>query len=335
MRILQVNKYLYRRAGAEAYVLDWAELLIKHGQETGLWGTEAFPCHSEGAQRLKNPVHKGTGSFASAQDDVVIFNDLLVEERHFDQREGFWRDIKKVGHMIWSWESVRKFEEVLQRFKPDIVHIHNIYHHISPSILPMAKRFGVPVVMTVHDYHLINPNYNLYDHGEICERKGIYAIAHKCIKDSYAASFADVLEWGIHKMLRVYDNNVARYVVPTEFVKEKLVEQGIGGRHIEVVPLPVILNGVQCSEEFRANARDGRTYMRDSLLPAVAQNDSNGGYVLFAGRITREKGVYLLLEMAKKLPEMQFKIAGTGPELTNVKLKIKNEKLENIELLGF
>ena len=319
MRILQVHKYLYRKAGAEAYFLDLAQLLAKHGQEVKLWGTDhnppqpslilregdrsAPPLSSKGGSASGGKVRGGVGG-------VMRFNALLVEYLNFDRREGVLRDIRKFGHMVWSREAARKFERVVSEFKPEVIHLHNIYHHISPSILPVAVRHRVPVVMTVHDWHLVNPNYALFDHGEICERNGWRAVAHRCIKNSYAASLADVLEWRAHRMLRVYEKYVAKFIAPNEFVKRKLVEGGMDGKKIEVAPLAV----------------GSRFTVHGSRL---------GDYILFAGRLTEEKGIYLLLEMAKRLPDIQFKIAGTGPEFENLKFKIKNEKLLNVEMLGF
>ncbi len=290
MRILQVHKYLYRRAGAEAYVWDLANLLVEHGHTVGVWGTNANTEY-----RIQNAEY---------------FDDLLVEYTRFDRREGFWKDLKKFDRMIWSAEAEKKFEQTLQVFKPEVVHIHNIYHHLSPSILPVAAYYRIPVVMTVHDYHLINPNYSLYDHGAICERQGLAAIAHRCIKNSYAATVADVVERGIHRALRVYEKNIAKFLAPTEFMKEKLVQGGVAERKIEVARLPVYVK---------------------LKIPNVKLGD----YILFAGRLTEEKGIHLLLDIAKQWPEMQFKVAGVGAEIGNVECRIKNEKLKNVELLGF
>lgn len=266
MKILQVHKYLYRKAGAEAYVLDLAKLLTKKGHEVELW---------------------------SSGEDI-----------DFSKREGLIKDLKKFGHMVWSRRAAKEFNSVLKKFKPDIIHIHNIYHHISPSILPVAKKHKIPVVMTVHDYKLINPNYTLYDHGKICERQGLSAVLHKCIQNSFLSSLAGVVAFKIHKIIRVHKNNIAQYIVPTQFVRGKLIQGGFDKKKIEVVPL---------------------------LVNEQSKSKKLGDYVLFAGRLTKEKGVYLLLEIAKQLPDIQFMVAGNGPELKNLKVK----KSKNVELLGF
>ncbi len=98
MRILQVHKYLYPKAGAERYVFDVTELLIEHGHTVGLWGT-------------RENYHK------IARDEriekALIYEDLLVREVRFDKREGFWEDLHKAVHYVWSFEAAEKFRAVL------------------------------------------------------------------------------------------------------------------------------------------------------------------------------------------------------------------------------
>ncbi len=271
-------------------MLALAELLIKHGHDVVLWGTDDQPM-----------IHDSR---------FMIHEDLLVDYLNFDRRDGLWQDIRKVGQMVWSTEAAEKFDDLLDAFAPEIIHLHNIYHHISPSILPVAARHKVPVVMTVHDWHLINPNYSLFDHGQICERDGLRAVARRCIKNSYLATLADVIEMKIHRALRVYERYVERFLAPTPFVKQKLVEGGFDEKKIEVVPL-----GVNSKLETR--------------------NSKLGDYILYAGRLAEEKGVKMLLDVAKALPEIKFRIAGTGPLRQSVELRIKDEELSNIEMLGF
>ncbi len=299
-----MHKYLYRKAGAEAYMLALADLLLKNGQEVGLWGTEEkFTVHSS---------------------QFTVFDELLVKPLNFDKREGVLHDVRKFGHMVWSLEAAEKFDDVLDEFEPEIIHLHNIYHHLSPSILPVAFRHRIPVVMTVHDYHLVNPNYSLFDHGQICERNGVSAIFHRCIKNSYLASAADVLEAKIHRALHVYERYVNRFLASTPFVKQKLIDGGFDEKKIELVPLAV---GSQTSARLPAR--------QVHSPPAGKAGSQPGEYILYAGRLAQEKGLDLLLDIAKALPEIKFKIAGTGPEIKNLGLRIKDEGLSNIELLGF
>jgi len=321
MKILQVNKFLYRRAGAEAYMLDLAELLAQHGHEVGLWGTKE--------------------RFKISDLRFQIFEELLMEPINYDKREGLIKNLKKFGHMVWSREAAKKFEEVLKKFKPDIIHIHNIYHHISPSILAVARRYKIPVVMTVHDFKLINGNYSLFDHGAICERDGLAMVWHRCIQDSYLASLADLVEMTVHWALGVYKNDIARYLTPHQFVKNKLAVGGFDEKKIEILPLFVDFhNSPQPPLNLRGgDANDPPLKIRPMARSARLIEGGEGGvmndYILFAGRLTTEKGIWLLLEIARALPEIKFKIAGAGPEEKSFKLQVSSCKLKNVELLGF
>jgi len=294
MKILQVNKYLYRKAGAEAYLFDVADLLASHGHEVALWGTD---------EKVKNEIRQPAERMLEP----------LVGAMNFDKREGIVRDLKKFGHMIWSTEAARKFEVVLKRFRPDVIHIHNIYHHLSPSILSVARCHKIPVVMTVHDYKLINPNYSLYDHGTVCERDNLPAISHRCIQNSYLATFADVIEMTIHRIGGFYRRGIKHFLVPALFAKEKLAQHGIPSSSMTVLPLPV----------------------RSARLQSRPIDATASPYILFAGRLAASKGVDVLLHVAKHLRDIPFKIAGTGPETKNVELRIKQSELKNVELLGF
>ena len=145
MRILHVNKFLHRRGGAEAYMEDVAGLQRGNGHRV------AF--------------------FAMAHPD----NRASEFERHFPSRvelnpppRSLHGRAVAVGRMLHSPSARRGIEAVLEEFRPDVVHLHNVYHQLSPSILRPLKRRGVPAVMTLHDYKLACPTYRLLDHGEVC-----------------------------------------------------------------------------------------------------------------------------------------------------------------------
>lgn len=298
MRILQVNKFLYRRAGAEGYMLDLAELLASHGHEVALWGTsEGYTPHTTRCQ---------------------VFQDLLMSEAHFDKSEGLAKDAGKVGRMIWSREAAEKFETLIKRWRPDVVHLHNIYHHLSPSIIAVCRRRKIPVVQTLHDFKLICPNYKLFTKHDVCERCFVHqywnAVSNRCLQGSFSASAAAATEMWIHRALGVYEKGVAHFLTPSRFLRDLLIRWGKDGGKITHVPLFTFPTSPTSVE---------------TLVGLV------GNSILFAGRITEEKGIWLLLEIARALPKIPFKIAGTGPEFESVKCKVKSEKLLNIEMLGF
>src|SRR5262245_48147585 len=142
MRILHVNKFLYRRGGAESYMADLGDAQRAAGHEVEVFG-------------MAHPA-----------------NPPLRLERHFPADleldpppAGVAGKVMAVGRMLWSTSARRGIEAVVDDFQPDLVHLHNIYYHLSPSILgPLARR-RVPMVMTLHDYKLACTTYQFLDHG--------------------------------------------------------------------------------------------------------------------------------------------------------------------------
>lgn len=296
MRILQVHKYLYPKAGAERYVLDIARLLFEHGHTVGLWGTN---------ERFQYPIAPELKGFE-------IYKDLLVDEIHFDVREGWRSDWQKAQHYIWSTEARDKFRQVLDRFKPDVIHVHNIYHHLTPSILAVARRAGIPVVMTVHDWSLVNPNYTLFDHGAICERSGFSALLHRCIQRSFVATGLAVVSFWVHALMRIHTRAIQAFVVPVPFAVKMLKKARISAKKIHIIPYPLRVHAA-------------KSVHREHGEP----------YVLYAGRLSAEKGVDLLIRAAVHVPDTRFIIAGSGPEEHALKSLAIAHNVQNVIFTGF
>ncbi|KKQ59875.1 MAG: group 1 glycosyl transferase [Parcubacteria group bacterium GW2011_GWE2_38_18] len=173
MRVLLVNKFNYLKGGADKYFIELAETLNQAGVETAKF------CMSD----EKNLPDKNNKYFLSKID----FNDFKLGDA-----------FKYLGRILFSIEAAKKFESLLNDFKPDIVHIHNIYHQISPSILRVAKRHKLPVVMHLHDFKLLCPNYKMYTQNQVCERckggKFFNCTRYRCLKNSYAKSLLATIE---------------------------------------------------------------------------------------------------------------------------------------------
>jgi glycosyltransferase involved in cell wall biosynthesis len=170
------------------------------------------------------------------------------------------------------------------------------------------------MVMTLHDYKVICPNYKLFTKGEICEKckGGAYyqCFANKCIKDSHAKSFLGMLEAYLHRdVLQSYDL-IDKFIAPSQFIKNKFIEFGINGTRIDVI------------ENFTEMLPDSS---------AQATED----YLLFFGRLSKEKGVNVLLAAMQEIDDVKLKIAGDGPDKINYQLSIKNYKLgSRVEFVG-
>jgi len=295
MKILHINKYYYLKGGAESVYFNEARLLREHDQQV-------IPFSMQSPKNLESP-----------------YQEYFIENSDF-YGAGFnpWKKLKAAGHIIYSFETKKKARELIAKSKPEIVHLHNIYHQMSPSFLPLLKKdFNLPVVMTAHDYKLVCPNYSCLSHGQVCTKcfKGDYSqiIKNRCHKGSLWSSALLAAEMTFHKKWQIYENNIDVIIAPSKFMKKTLRKGGIKNE-IKVLPNFVDL------EQF---AWDARPRLGEGLL--------------YVGRLSEEKGLFTLLEALKKLPEkIPLKIVGTGELLENLLQYINQNGLQKqVSLLGF
>lgn len=201
--------------------------------------------------------------------------------------------------------------KILQKESPDVVHIHNLFPLISPSILPMINKTGIPIVMTVHNYRLVCPNGLFFSNNSICEKctsglKEINCITNNC-EDSISKSIGYALRNYWARKNKYYLNNINKYLCLTEFQGKKLIANGFSEEKIEVIP---------------------NSY--NHLIRNLDYKISIRKYVAFAGRISSEKGISILLEAARKLPDIPFRLAGKISSSYLVELDIPS----NVVLVG-
>lgn len=268
-RILHVNKFLYRRGGAEAYMLDLAEMQRAEGHDVAFFGMQ----HEDNDPQV----------FAGRFPTKVDFDPAPASMS--GKLEGFAR-------MIWSPSARRGISEVIDAFQPDVVHLHNIYHQLSPSILRPASRRGIPLVMTVHDYALICPTHNLMSHGEICESciggRFTNAVRKRCQGGSLLASVAGAAELAVHTRLNAY-GPIDTFICPSHFIHGKLSEAGFEAERLHRLP-------------------------HFALMKQPAKTEPGAG-ILFAGRLSYEKGVDVLIRAMAWVPGSEIlTILGDGPE---------------------
>ncbi len=289
MKIVFANKFYYLRGGAERYMFDLQKLLESKGHEVVPFAMRDWRDRpSRWWRYFVSPVttHKVTFSPGA---------------------------LRTAGRALYSFEAGHKFSALCDKFKPDLVHVHNIYRQISPSILPAAKKRDLPVVMTIHDYNLIAPNYTLFHDGKICEITKPHnywaAVRHRCVKDSRTASWLTAAELALHRRLGLYEKNVDAYIAPSRFVKAIFNEYGVGDDRIRVVPHFI-------------DAADWE--------PRYA-----GGYALYVGRLSPEKGVDILIRAAAAARNVPLRIVGTGPEEAALKKLAGSLGAANVEFRGF
>jgi len=214
--------------------------------------------------------------------------------------------------LLYSFDAARKIDSLLQNEQPDIAHLHNFCHQISPSILPVLRRHGIPIVQTLHDLKRVCPNYTMLSANGICEkcRGGRYynALLQRCVKDSLGFSSLNCLEAYFHKAIGIYDI-IDLYIAPSEFYKEKLISFGVDGRRIRVLPNFVSLD--------RKPSPDSR------------------GYIFYGGRLGRHKGLLTLVKAVEGDDSIRLVLAGSGPEEPTIRRYLRDKQIGNVELVGF
>lgn len=285
MKILQINKYYFRKGGAETVFFNTMRLLEKHG-------------HTVIPFSLKNEKNE-----PSPYENYFVDYPELSES-------SVCQKIKNLTSFVYNREAARKLELLIQKERPDVAHIHLMFNSMSVSILPVLKKYGIPVVMSVHDYRLVCPAYTFTDgKGRICERcgRGKYynCILHKCSKDNFFNSL----------MLCIDSYFRSWFYPPVEYIDRFLfVSKFSMYKHIQI------------DERFKTKC----AYLYN-FTPNVEYRQKKGDYILFFGRISEEKGIRTLIEAMRQVPGIKLKIVGVGPLLDELKAVCP----PNAEFLGF
>jgi glycosyltransferase involved in cell wall biosynthesis len=205
--------------------------------------------------------------------------------------------------------SKRAFELFLRGTRPDVVHIHNLYPLISPSILPVCTVQGVPVVMTVHNFRLACPNGLLLSRGEVCHRclggQEYWCVFRNC-EDSLFKSVGYALRTAAARMLRRYYDHVDHFLCLNAFQRDLLVKEGLPADRATVLPNPMSFPG------------------------GVSGGNGSGNYVAYVGRISPEKDTLSLVEAARRLGDVPFLFAGSYHRMPEV----TRQKPDNCDFLG-
>jgi glycosyltransferase involved in cell wall biosynthesis len=285
--LLSINNYFYPRGGAEVLFLEQNRLFEGAG-----W--QVVPFAMRHPQNLPTP-----------------WADYFPDEIEFGRSYGLGTKLLHAQRVIFSLQARKRMRALLGQVRPRIAHAHNIYHHLSPSILPSLREAGIPVVMTVHDLKLACPAYTMMAANGPCERcRGgrIHNVAvHRCIKDSLALSSLIMVETFVHRLLRLYDANVSRFVVPSRFVLDKLVQWGWARERF--IHIPNFVN----VEQFRPDQPIGKRFV-------------------YCGRLQGNKGVETLVRAAARAKQ-PLTIVGTGPEDQRLR-SLSAELKADVEFLG-
>lgn len=251
-------------------------------------------------------------SMADERGEPTGYDRHFVEHVDFKARTGPVGKARLAAHAIYSTEARRKLRVMIQDFRPDVAHVRNIYHHLSPSILWELKANGVPVVDHLNDFKLLCPSYNLVASGRACEacQRGKFwkALRSECYP-GLGARATLVAEAYVHRWLGTYRKCVDRFVAPSQFVREKFVEHGWDGSKFEVIP-----HFQKVGQESQRPAADGP--------------------VVYCGRLSAEKGVDDLVRAIARVPDVQLVIAGDGPQRGELRELVAGLGLRNVEFVG-
>lgn len=254
-------------------------------------------------------------------EDAVFKSEVELLKDHGHEVIEYVRDNRQVAKMfslkvglrtIWSAEDYRNIRRTIREKAPDITHIHNSFPLISPSAYYAAKKEGIPVVQTLHNYRLLCLNANFFLRGEICERcigKKFFwpGIINGCYKGSRLTSLCVAAMLTFHRIINTYQTKVDGYIALSEFARDKFLTDNLPPHKFHIKP-----NFAETDPGYRK---------------------SEGKYLVYIGRLSQEKGVDILLEAwSKTNGGLTLRVFGAGPLESEVKSALK--KLTGVEWMG-
>jgi glycosyltransferase involved in cell wall biosynthesis len=221
--------------------------------------------------------------------------------------------IAMVPRMVWSADSRRDFAAVLDEKRPDIVHIHNTFMVISPSIYSACRERRIPVVQTLHNFRLLCPASNFYRDGKVCEdcvdHGLLRSVRHGCYRSSRGATAGVALMIAVHRKLHTWRESVTRFIALTEFAKQKFVAAGFPSSSLVVKP--------------------------NFVDPDPCERVSASDYAVYLGRLAQEKGLGVLLDAWKQVRgQYPLQIVGDGPERAALEAKVRTLQLSGVTFRG-
>ena len=306
-KLLLINKFYHDKGpagGVGRYVMQEREDLLAAG-----WDVVPF-------------------AMADADAEPSAWSRFFVRERDYSKPRFSGGALGDALSLIWNAEAAAKLDALVRESQPRIAHLHNIYHHLSPSILRVLRNHRIPIVMTLHDLRLLCPAIHMLRDGEICEEcKGdrLYnAVRYGCVKESRAASLLASVETFHQRTRRLYEDSVDLFLCPSRFIRDKYISWGYPAAKLRHLPNFVDL---------------------DLWNPRHLDTSQNKDAYIFFGRISKEKGLRTLLDAQSlwekeyrtgKLtdPPLQLLIAGSGPCEGNMRARIAQLELESVHFLG-
>lgn len=290
MKILFCNKYNFPFSGTEIYLFELMELLRSQGHDVALFSMQ----DSRGAP--------------------TTYDDYFVPHLDFkDSNLGFVARAKLLAHSIYSTDARQRLQKLIAAFQPDIAHVRNIYHHLSPSILWELRSHHIPVLFHLNDFNILCPAYNFVSNGRACNRpctnRFWKVMTHNCYEGGFPASAALVLEAYVQHWAGTYRKCINHFLVPSQFARCMLSENGFDPHKITVLP------------HFQR-------------LPGPVLPIPKNAPILYFGRLSPEKGVADLIRAMQPFPDLHLQIAGDGPQRPELEQLAQSLNLSNVTFLG-
>ncbi|MBN1299753.1 MAG: glycosyltransferase family 4 protein [Melioribacteraceae bacterium] len=286
MKILQVNNYARVVGGADSVFINTIKLLTDRNHEI-------IPFSS-------NP----------AEETFERYAEYFIDSPQAYSNNNYFSGIVNKFRKFYSKSAADSLAKLLIDFNPQIAHIHNIHGVITFSILPVLKRFGIPVVATIHGFKNLCPAYMFLDgKGKICERCAgkhyFNVVLRNCSNESVIKDSLLMFDSYFRDLIFPIDEFVDHYVFVSEFTRQKY-----------------------CS--YRPEVKE-----KSSVIYNFVDNNDyvnvRGDYFLYAGRLDKEKGLATLLSAFRDLPDQKLIIAGTGSMMDF----LRNQKTHNVEIAGY
>ena len=337
MQIVFCNKYFFLNGGVEKYLYDVMNYLSARGHTTIPFSV------------------RYAGTWPSPHQDYFL-------APPGDPEQALWANIRFspvnilrfLDRSTYSFEARIKLSRLLKAVHgADIAYILNIYNYMSPSIIHTLKRHKIPVVMQVGDYNLLCPSYSLLRDGRPCtlcvQGQYYHGLQYRCVKNNLAASAVRVAAMYIQRLLGLYEL-VDAFVVPCEFMKNKLIEGGVSEHKMQVLYYPVERRwGMRRrqGDREREGRREGevRSVERIHVLQYPIERTippdktwHKKDYILYFGRLSYEKGIDTLIDAFQKLnPPIDLYMIGRSYDGEEERLKrLIEPHVENrIHFLGF
>lgn len=293
MKILMINKYHQITGGADTDYFATIQLLEAAGHQV-------IPFCMKVPGNLESPYAR------------YFVNSLTYQNwRHASRGTQFHTFLNG----FYNLDARRRIDALIEEIEPDLAHVQNILYQLSPSVLEPLWRRNIPIVQTLHDYHLVCAGGALYAGGKVYERCSnplqlAACVVRRCASESVLVSAMAISAHVFHRLTGIYGPRVTAFTSPTHFLANKLVEFGVPPAKLNVIPHPLDTRGLE-------------------------PNYTPGTYAVFVGRIVPHKGYETLIRAAAGL-SLRVIIVGGGPQSGTDRLQqlIKTYHADNVEWVG-